>query len=827
MDGSGLYLSALMAGVGILIAQIAWNRKLLILIGGSVDSTAAVLAAFMLGMGLGGRALGLRAERSVTPRRLLNIVIVSTAILSLAPLVLAPLLQPVYPFLYGSGLPTAMVRFLIACLMLLPATFFAGGIIPVMGRIAETGGGHGEVARLYGLNAIGSAAGGFLAGFILLELAGGSLTLLTGALACLAAAPLIGRRNDASAPIPVHAQSGRPPVLLLWVYAVSGFAALGYEVIWTRQFTFVLGNSTYAFATMGVIVLTGIGLGSLAGQRVAARVRDPRVAFGLAEIGLGLASVLPLAALGRFDDLVTAMHPGGAWVSGTAASFAAASIYMLPSTVLMGATFPLMVRAAARRERLGADTGLLSMANCLGAAAGAVLTSQVLLRVAGPTVCGTVLALVSVTAGGVVLLAASRGFLTFTVAPAAAVLVLLLSLRADQPGSTPPEGLDLLFFREGRTSTVAVFGRDWDGYRSLRINGVEEVPVDQPSLEAFYLLGHLPWGYNPDASSVLVVAMGGGITSGALLTHPIDTLICVEICPEVAWTAPLFSLENRRPDLDPRFTLVPDDGRNYLLGSRRRFDLIVCDATHPGSSDSWVLYTREFYRTMLESLAPGGVAAQWVPLHLLPAQDLRRILATWVAVFPHYGVHLAGGRHAILIGSREDLRLDCGEMFEESAAASQLASVGFSTAEPWLLEPAVSDPGLDGLIHGASSLNTDDRPLCQFIRRRAPLEPQATIAQDVSEILAAGGAGVSDLHEAQMLYWGGRLPEAVERLRSSSRGIMERRWLAVALTSAAEQMHLTGRGAEALPLLREASASDPSWPAPALLEALITGEAAP
>ena len=825
--GSGLYMSALMGGLGILVAQVAWNRKLLILIGGSVDSTAAVLAAFMLGMGLGGRTLGRAAERSYTPRRLLGFVLFSTAILALAPIILVPLLQPVYPILYGSGLPMALVRFIPACVMLLPATFFAGGIIPVMARIAETGGGHGEVARLYGLNAIGSAAGGLLAGFVLLELAGGSLTLATGALACLAAVPLIGRRHRASAPVPRETPLGSPPALLMILYGVSGLAALGYEVIWARQFTFVLGNSTYAFATMGVIVLAGIGLGSLAGQRAAARMRTPLVAFGFAELGLGLASVLPLAALGRFGDLVAVISPGGSWAGGTAASFAAAAVYMLPSTALMGATFPLMVSAAARRDRLGADTGMLSMANCIGAAAGAVLTSQVLLRLAGPTACGTILALVSVTAGGAALLAASRRLLAFTAAPAAAVLALLLSLGADRPGSVPPEGLDLLFFSEGRTATVAVFGREWDGYRSLRINGVEEVPVDQASLEAFYLLGHLPWGYNPEASSVMVVALGGGITSGALLTHPIDTLVCVEICPEVARTAPLFSGENRRPDLDPRFTLVPDDGRNYLLGAGRRFDLIVCDATHPGSSDSWVLYTREFYVTMLESLAPGGVAAQWVPLHQLPAPDLRRILATWTASFPHYAVHLAGGRHAILIGSREDLRLDCGKMFEESAAAAQLESVGFSESEPWLLEPTVSDPELQGLLHGAASLNTDDRPLCQFIRRRAPQDPQATIAADVSEILAAGGGGVSPLHQAQMLYWAGRLPEAVEMLRSSALGMMERRWLAVALTTAAEQMQLTGRGREALPLLLEASESDRSWPRPALLTALINGDASP
>lgn len=809
---SGLYIPAFITGLGILVAQIAWNRRLLILIGGSVDAAAAVLAAFMLGLGLGGRFLGRRGEFSPDPRRLLGRIILSAAALSMLPLLLYPLLIPVYPLLYGSGLPMGLVRFLIAVIMVFPATFFAGGVIPVMGRIAETGGTHREVSRLYGLNAIGSATGGLLAGFFLLEQVGGPLSMLIGALVCAASVPFIARGGRSRPRIQRPDLTGRPRTVLLVIYGITGMIALGFEVVWARQLTFVLGNSTYAFATMGIIVLTGIGLGSLAGQKVTARIRDPLAAFGLAELGLGLTSVLPLAALGSFGDLASMLTPGHTWLARTMASFIAAAIYMLPSTVFMGATFPLMISAAASRNRLGSDTGMLSMTNCMGAALGAVLTSQLLFHLAGPTVSGTVLAICSVLTGGVVLVLAGRRGLAALAVPASAAVVLILAYAATPPGSRPPEGLDLLFFEEDRTATVSVFGREWDDYRSLRINGVEEVPVDQASLEAFYLLGHLPWGYNPTASSVMMVAMGGGITSGAVLTHPVDTLICVELCPAVRDAAWIFEKENGRPDLDPRFTLMADDGRNYLLGCGRRFDLVVCDATHPGSADSWVLYTREFYGTMLDALEPGGVAAQWVPLHQLPSQDLQRILATWAGVFPHYSVHLAGGRHAILVGSDSALSLDIEAIFADEGAAIQLASVGFTQDEPQHLMPLISDPGLDSLVSETSSgVNTDARSHCQFIRRRVPLDPQATIPADVALLLALSGGSVPELLSGQMLYWGDRLPEAVSVLRAGDDTPLERRWLAVSLTSAAEQMHLTSRGTEALPLLEEALSIDPSW----------------
>ncbi len=805
---SGLYVPAVAAGAGVLLAQLAWNRYLLVLIGGSVDSAAAVLTAFMLGLGLGGRHLGRMAERSPSPRRLLGRVLMLTAALSLVPMVLVRLLLPVYPLLYNSPLPAVVVRFLLACATLLPATFFAGGIIPVMGRIAETGGAQSEVSRLYGLNALASAAGGFAAGFLLLEVLGASLTLLGGALLCAGAAPLVGRGRERPVP-PPDVPLGRPSTFLMAVYGLSGMVALGYEVIWTRQLTFVLGNSTYAFATMGIVFLTGIGLGSLAGQRVATRSGRPLLVLGLVELGLGISSMLPLAALGSFGSLSSMLTAGGGWTAATAASFLTAAMYMLPSTVLMGATFPLMLSAAARRERLGSDTGMLSMANCIGAAAGALVTSQVLLRLAGPTVIGAVLAFGSVLLGAVILLR-SGGTSAVAAAPATA-LVVLVSVGSTPPGSIPPEGLSVLFFSEDRNATVSVFGREWDDYRSLRINGVEEVPVDQASLEAFYMLGHLPWGYSPGASDVMVVALGGGITAGAALTHPVDTLVCVELCPSVLEALPLFEEENRRPDLDPRFTLVADDGRNYLLGSGQRFDAVICDATHPGSSDSWVLYTEEFYGTVLGSLEEDGVAVQWLPLHQLPVLDLRRILATWARVFPYGSVHLAGGRHAILAGSPEPLELDPEAMMDAPGAEEQLASVGFSRERPAYLQPVVTDAGLDLLAEDGPASNTDDHAPCQFIRRRAPLDPQATIAPDVAELVALGGSGLDSLRQAQMLYWSGDLPGAMDILRASAEDPMERRWLAVVLTTAAEQLWVTGRGLDAEQLLQEAIQADPAW----------------
>jgi len=813
---------ALLVGIGMLLSQIVWNRQLLLLVGGSVDAAASVLAAVMLGLGTGGKFWGRKAELSPKPQNLLRLITISAAGFSLVPLAATGVAASLYPLLYSSFLSIGPVRLVISLVLVFPATFFAGGFIPVLGRMVEGRGGDLEISKLYGINALGSAVGGFLAGFVLLELLGSTFTLIAAFLVTGATVMLIPAKSGVPAPASPRAESTKTgiPLFFLVIYFFSGMFSLGYEMVWTRQLSYALGNSTYAFALMGIMVLAGIGIGSLIGQRIARSVSRPRVAFGYAEICLAVAAILPLTVIRHFGSLVSILG-GSSWESRTAASFVVAMAYMLPSTACMGATFPLIVRSTARNSRLGEDIGTLSLFNCMGAALGPVLASQLLFRIVGVTVSGAILAAGSVFLGLLVLVR-EKSFRAVIAVPVALALVLFLTLTTSPPGSVPPPGTELLFFREDRNATLSVFGREWDGYRSLRINGVEEVPVDQASLEAFYLLGHLPWGYNPRAGDVMVVAMGGGITSGALLTHSIDELVCVELCPAVVEAAPIFASENLRPDLDPRFTLIGDDGRNYLLGTDRLFDLIVCDATHPASADSWVLYTREFYEIVLDRLEPGGVAAQWVPLHQLPTRELVRILATWARVFPESSVHLAGGRHAILIGSTDALNLSIADIFDEPAAAAQLESVGFSEETPCFIEPIAGTADLGLLEQQSSDSNSDDRSYCQFMARRLPADPQATIQGDVAMLLSlSGSTEVHELHLGQMAYWDGRLPDAVELFRRAADTAMGRRWLSVALTTAAEELWNEGRGEEAIPLLSEALLSDPGWDRPDRLIAMI------
>lgn len=806
--GAGLF--AFSTGLALLSAEVVWNRTLLVVTGGSTDSTMVVLSAVMAGLAAGGLVFGRLGDSALNPVRALRMLSLASAPAFLLPLILSPLASRVYPGLASAGIPMTLVRAAVSFAMILLPAFLGGGLIPLMARLVERGSAVAGIAGLYALNALGSALGGLLTGFVLLELLGAGAALSISVLLMVVSAFVI-HRGGGNAPVP-HGQvpspggPGGPRVAHLALFALSGMIALSFEAVWSRQLTFILGNSTYAFSAMGASALAGMSLGSWIGRRL----HGPALPlFGIAVSLEGLLGVLPLVAASTQQDL-SAILPS---LPGYARA-AMACLSMIPASACMGATFPLMVRAAGREERLSRDVGTLSMANSLGASAGPFFASIILISGFGPTRGTAVLAALAAVAGASAALIGRSGrravLALCMVIPAAAFPLFLPA-----PGSRPPaDDLELAFFDEDRAATVSVFSREWDDYRSLRINGVEEVPVDQASMEAFQLLGHLPWGYNPSAGSALVIALGGGITSGALLSHPVESLVCVEICPSVVEALPLFAAENHRPDLDPRFTLVGDDGRNFLAASTARFDLIVCDATHPGSSDSWVLYTEEFYRSVLEHLSQEGVAAQWVPLHQLPVRDLEMILATWNAVFPCTAVHLAGGRHAVLIGSAEALDLDIEAMFAPGTAGGSLRATGFSPGERLFLDPVARGPGIGEATAGVS-LNTDDHAPCQFIRRRAPVDPQATIAPCVAFLLSIGG-GSDPLRDGQVLYWSGRLPEAVEVFRTC-RGPMGDRWLSLALTSAAEGFAARGETEAALRLVSEAMVADPGWARPGLL----------
>ena len=179
----------------------------------------------------------------------------------------------------------------------------------------------------------------------------------------------------------------RPPRWFLLVYALSGAAALVYEVAWTRLLTLSFGHGVAAASTVLAAFMGGLAVGAALAGPASDRLTRPRALrlYAIAELAVALLALAMPLGLAAFEPLLRGAYGDGA----PGAAFpllrllTALVLVSLPA-VAMGATFPLAARwfvpgaAAATR-----DAGALYAANTTGAALGALLTGFVLLPTLG------------------------------------------------------------------------------------------------------------------------------------------------------------------------------------------------------------------------------------------------------------------------------------------------------------------------------------------------------------------------------------------------------------------------------------------------------------
>ncbi|HEY8516192.1 MAG TPA: fused MFS/spermidine synthase [Candidatus Binatia bacterium] len=188
-------------------------------------------------------------------------------------------------------------------------------------------------------------------------------------------------------------------------FFLSGLGSLALEVVWTRELRLVFGSTTLAASTILVAYMLGLGLGGLAGGRVAGRIASGVRAYGWFEIAIGAYALIVPWLLAKLPALNQTLLAGLDFWPAAFCRFAIALAVLLLPTLLMGATLPILVSTLTRRDpRIGAQTGLLYGLNTLGAVVGVVATTFVSFRVLGLTWTNRAGALLDVVVGVVALL---------------------------------------------------------------------------------------------------------------------------------------------------------------------------------------------------------------------------------------------------------------------------------------------------------------------------------------------------------------------------------------------------------------------------------------
>ncbi|MBI3326869.1 MAG: fused MFS/spermidine synthase [Nitrospinae bacterium] len=564
--------------------------------------------------------------------------------------------------------------------------------------------------------------------------------------------------------------------VVLLVCAASGFAALGYEVLWTRALVFFVGNSTYAFSAMLTTFLCGLAAGSLLLARLADRTRNPLALLGWLQVGIGLGALLTVPLLGfvfyRVGDTWNAFESaywgGPLWIK-----FLKTFGIMFAPTLLMGATFPLVGKLyTPDLRRVGQGIGTIYAFNTLGAIGGALAAGFLFMPLLGLHRGLLVLSGLNVLLGGLLLyrqLALPRplrgalaiGLLAVVMATGFVVPTLRFK---DIAGIAEEEAL---FYDEDAAGVVKVY-RDANGRKIVSVNGwpvagtAGSDDVDYPEIQK--ALGHLPLLLHAQPRRVLIIGFGAGGTSWAVSRYDVEEIDCVELVPGIIRAAPYMPEVNHTVLADPRFRVILNDGRHHLLVTPKTYDVITVDATDPKFAGSANLYTREFYQLSYNRLSEGGILVQWLPYHQVDNANMKAVIKTFQQVFAQTSLwYTRFKEYAILVGTRGPFQIDFARLeqrlrnlrvradLEELHAIDPLIIV-----ESFAMGPAT----VAELVRHTTQINTYNHPITEFYGLRWQ-NPSYENLWELSQYQDDPLAFMPDVQH--------RPPEQVEALRAALR----------------------------------------------------------
>lgn len=674
----------------------------------------------------------------------------------------------------------SLVRLFCALLILGLPTFFMGGTLPAIARAVEQDDDQGRrrLALLYGVNTLGAVAGALVATFLLLENFGnrgsvwlaGAINLVVAGLAFFWAKSMPADLDAVAPSSPAEApadqaekprakgkakQAPPPPLaeepravslrLVLAAAAIVGFAFFLVELVWYRMLAPVLGGSSYTFGLILATALAGIGIGGCL-YSFGAIGRRPTLVALAATCGLeALFLLLPYALGDRLAVLAMLLRPLGNLHFGllVAEWSVITAAVVLPPSIVAGYQFPLLVGLLGRGRRdVGREVGLAYAANTAGAIVGSLAGGFGLLPALGATGAWKLAAILLLVLQVVVLAWAMRseksGWRPLAL-PAAAAALALAMLAARGPTAAwrhNPIGA-------GRAATVLEGPNDlrdkvnerrhsivWeaDGVESaialkrvddfeLIINGKSDGSAfqDAPTQVMSPLVAAM---LHPNPRRGLVIGLGTGSSSGWLAQVPtIEHVDTIEIEPVVRRIAEAMADVNRRVLEQPKVELLAGDGREFLLATKRRYDVIFSEPSNPYRAGVSSLFTREFYAAAAEHLETGGLFAQWMQGYDIDAGLVGTVYATIHSVFDHVETWQVGRNDLLLVASRTPIVHDL-ERVRQRAAQSPYRE---ALRDTWGVEGAegfyagyVATPAFAAGLPAPPRLNTDDLQTIEF-----------------------------------------------------------------------------------------------------------------
>jgi spermidine synthase len=779
------------SGIAGLVYQILWLRMIDKVIGSAPFAVATVLSVFMGGLALGSWLAGKYIDRIISRRNLLTLygkVELAIGIYGLLFPFFIYMAKPIYVLAYNAlfthFLLYRIFAFFGCSFLLVVPTTLMGVTLPVLCRFYVENLGHigARTGRLYGINTIGGAAGAVLCGFFLIAKFGvwGSLGTAVGinvliGLLCIAMAR--GDKTLISEPMEHVKDSIKPkgtieqkepihtefvPVddkliitLALWIFGISGFCSMAYEVFWTRLLGLIIGPTTYSFSLVVSTFIVGLAIGNIIFGRLADRVKET---FRLLVITQACAACLALLVsqfLGNsqffFSKLIYTFQ--GNFEGKILVQSIVMFFVLVGPTIFLGATFPLVNRIYARSlPNLGKSVGTAYAMNTLGAILGSFTAGFIFIPllgkenglrvVAGLQVFTSLLALTYlILKTGERLRAAVTGFITLSMG-----LLLLINFpswnhnilargwyhqfksfekyfnttswfdavwKGTSKFAKHVANIDVVFYGDGIggfTTVVKWFSTTGRTNYTLLNSGKGDASSHGDRLTQA-LSAHIPLLFHPNPEKVMVIGLASGMTAGEALNYPVKQLDVLEINDQVIKAAEFFNPWNNNCLTNPKTRIIVQDGRNHLELTKEKYDVIISEPSNPWMAGLANLFTMDYFKTVKGRLSENGIFIQWFYSYEMDWSTFAMVGRTFAEVFPDGLLMKTLSSDFLLVGfsGKKDLDLKVADKNMAYAGKSKNVTI----RDPRVIFNLIVSEDLKGFF-GPGPFHTDNWPRLEF-----------------------------------------------------------------------------------------------------------------
>lgn len=741
-----------LSGLCGLMYQILWTRMFSFVLGNTYLTISIIVASFMFGLFLGSYLIGRyidKVHHELKWYALLEVLIGGYALLLLLSFGFTDsIFKWLNLFLNRIEIIYSLSKFVVTLFFIIIPTSAMGATLPlVVQYYTKNKKLFGDnVSLFYGINTIGGAVGALFAGFYLIE----HLGISNGLLFTAAINILIGfivfsasKRSEIQT-LDVALEKnpdkkkrkerkklpGKPSVegfkiLYLAAAGLAGFAALSYEIIWTRGLKFLIHNSTYSFSVMLFVFLLGIAIGSHVAKKINGKKRDLHYTYGILQLILGVFAVFTIYLLYRFSysgffqrNVVEIIYDYSyTWQWGIIIYVLICSIMFLIPTVIMGILFPLINQLYFKNiiDKAGKTVSSIYAVNTIGSIMGSLVAGFFLIPAFGIKTSIIIISIINLFLG-ILFVFKSYFKIQSTLLAGSVLFVFVTSLSYNGKylfGRGENKQSRVLFYQEGLMSTVKVFERQNNFF--ISIDGNTIASTHRTLFKKEKLIAHLPFFIKPGIKKVLSVGLASGISAGAMSLHQnIEQIDCVELIKPVFAAAKYFTNYNNNILKNPRTNLIYNDIYAYLRQQNEKYDLISSDGKlGPLYSGNTIMLSRDYYELCKQRMKKDGVFIQWIPI-ITPYKELKVIFDTLQSSFRYVFVFYFYPADIFMLASESPIILDKSYMdnvFSNTAVRQDLEQFGIKDA----LSILSSFIGVYEIVsHEDIRINSFDKPILEF-----------------------------------------------------------------------------------------------------------------